>query len=94
MIERGQSKIDKEFNWTDRLKQWKTHQLSQGAIVDLSSKNQLNSQSSSLAILGLLQSEFSVEQINDVLEASLVSGLRRLAGLNLLNFAMGLAGNP
>ena len=94
MIDRQQSKEDKEYNWTDRLAQWKKIQMSEGAIIDLSSKSQMNSQSASLAILGLLQSEFSVEQINKTLEDSLVNGLRRSAGLNLINFAMGLAGNP
>ena len=94
MIDRQQTKVDKEYNWTDRLAQWKKIQMSEGAIIDLSSKSQMNSQSASLAILGLLQSEFSVEQINKTLEDSLVNGVRRSAGLNLINFAMGLAGNP
>ena len=45
---------DKEYDWTDRLKQWKKVQMAEGAIVDLSSKSQLNSQSASIAALGLL----------------------------------------
>jgi predicted DNA-binding antitoxin AbrB/MazE fold protein len=93
MIEGTSSKVDKEYDWTDRLKQWKKVQLAEGAIVDLSAKGQLNSQSASLAILGLLQSEFTVDQINKTIEDSLVNGLRRSAGLNLLNYAMGLSGN-
>ena len=68
--------------------------MAEGAIIDLSAKGQLNSQSASLAILGLLQSEFTVDQINKTIEQSLVNGLRRSAGLNLLNYAMGLSGNP
>ena len=67
--------------------------MAEGAIVDLSAKGQLNSQSASIAILGLLQSEYTVDQVNKTIEAGLVNGLRRLAGLNLLNYAMGLQGN-
>ena len=66
--------------------------MAEGAIVDLSSKTQLNSQSTSIAILGLLQSEFSVDKISATVEEGLVNGLRRSAGLNLINFAMGLQG--
>ena len=42
--------------------------MAEGAIIDLSAKGQLNSQSASLAILGLLQSEFTVDQINKTIE--------------------------
>lgn len=68
--------------------------MAEGAIIDLSAKGQLNSQSVSFAILGLLQSEFSADLINKTIEESLVDGLRRSAGLNLLNYAMSLSSNP
>ena len=93
MVQQQTDRKDKEYDWTDRLKQWKKVQLAEGAIVDLSSKKQLNSQSASIAVLGLLQSEFSTEKICETVENGLINGLRRMAGLNLLNHAMGLQGN-
>jgi hypothetical protein len=32
-------KRDTEFNWTDRIKQWKKVQQAQGAVIDLSTKD-------------------------------------------------------
>ena len=93
MVQQQTDQKDKEYDWTDRLKQWKKVQLAEGAIVDLSSKKQLNSQSASIAVLGLLQSEFSPEKICETVENGLINGLRRMAGLNLLNHAMSLQGN-
>ena len=43
MIQQDREKKDKEFDWTDRLKQWKKVQLAEGAIVDLTEKKSLNS---------------------------------------------------
>ena len=93
MVQSLTEQKDKEFDWTDRLKQWKKVQLAEGAIVDLSSKKQLNSNSASIAVLGLLQSEFSHDKISQTIENGLINGLRRMAGLNLLNHAMSLQGN-
>ena len=45
-----------------------------------------------LAVLGLLQSDISVDKIMRTVEEGLVHGLRRSAGLNLLHFGMGLHG--
>lgn len=85
---------DTEYDWTDRLKQWKKVQQAEGAIADLGAKGQLNSNSVSLAVLGLLQSEYTASQVKTTVEEALVRGLRRSAGLNLINFGMGLHGNP
>lgn len=38
MVQQQTDQKDKEYDWTDRLKQWKKVQLAEGAIVDLSSK--------------------------------------------------------
>lgn len=38
MVQQQTDRKDKEYDWTDRLKQWKKVQLAEGAIVDLSSK--------------------------------------------------------
>lgn len=92
-IESDISKKDTEFDWTDRLKAWKKVQMAEGAILDFTSTKQMNSGSASMAILGLLQSEFSVDDVKSAIEDGLVSGLRRSAGINLLNYAMGLQGN-
>ena len=61
MVHRSISQKDVEYDWTDRLKQWKKVQMAEGAILDLGEKKQLTSQSTSVAILGLLQSEFTAE---------------------------------
>ena len=45
---------DTEYDWRDRIKQWWRVAKSKGAIVDLGAKSQLNSNSVSLASLGLL----------------------------------------
>lgn len=64
--------------------------MAEGAIVNLGAKGQLNSQSASIAILGLLQSEFTDDQINSSVEKGLINGLRRMAGLNLIHHGMSL----
>lgn len=84
---------DKEFDWRERLNDWWKIAKSKGAIVDLGAKTQLNSNSISLATLGLLQSEFTSEQINDTIERALIQGLRRSAGINLVRFGMELNGD-
>ena len=43
MVEQSTSKKDSEYDWTDRLKQWKKVQMAEGAIVDLGAKGSLNS---------------------------------------------------
>ena len=94
MIERQENQAkDSEFNWTDRLKAWKSVQNAKGAIVDLGSKGKLNSNSASMAILRILQSDHKVEDIQKTVENALIMSLRRSAGLNLLNFAMSFHGN-
>jgi len=94
MIERQeQQSKDSEFNWTDRLKAWKSVQNAKGAIVDLGSKGKLNSNSASMAILRILQSDHKIEAIQETVENALIMSLRRSAGLNLLNFAMSFHGN-
>lgn len=45
---------DSEYDWRDRLKQWKKVQQAEGAIADIGGKSQLNSNSVALTILGLL----------------------------------------
>jgi len=89
----GKPQKDSEYDWTDRLRQWKKVQQAEGAIADLGAKSQLSSNSVTLAVLGLLQSEFGAEQVKDTVERALVQGLRRSAGLNLINFGLGLQGN-
>ena len=42
-------------------------------------------------MLGCLQADMKCEQLQDRVETSLVNGLRRSAGLNLINFAMNLS---
>ena len=42
------------------------------------------------SVLGCLQASFTCEQLQERVERSLVNGLRRSAGLHLLNFAMNL----
>ena len=53
----------------------------------------VQNQSIVFSILGCLQCSFSYDQLKDRIETSLVNGLRRSAGLNLLNFAMNLGYN-
>jgi hypothetical protein len=40
----------------------------------------------------VLQADFTSDQLREALESSLVKGLRRAAGLNLINFGMSLSG--
>ena len=61
MIQSQATVKDDEYDWRDRLKQWKKVQMAEGAIVELGAKSTLNSNSASIAILGLLQSEFTVD---------------------------------
>jgi hypothetical protein len=52
----------------------------------------LTTKTVSIAILSLLQGEFKADALQDSIENSLVRGLRRAAGLNIINFTLGLAG--
>jgi hypothetical protein len=52
----------------------------------------LTTKTVSIAILSLLQGEFKADALQDSIENSLVRGLRRAAGLNIIKFTLGLAG--
>ncbi len=57
-IEKKEQKAnDTEFNWIDRLKQWKNVQKAKGAIIGDKNDVQINTKSASMAILGVLQSQ-------------------------------------
>ena len=91
--ETGIEKKDKEFDWRDRLKNWKQMQQTEGAVTGFD--EQLKSQSNSVAfsVLGCLQAPMDSGKLRERTEASLVGGLRRSAGLHLLNFAINLSYN-
>ena len=48
-------------------------------------------QSCAFSVLGVLQADVNSDQLQKRVEESLVQGLRRSAGLHLLNFAMNLS---
>lgn len=83
---------DTEYDWRDRLREWKHVQTSKGVIVDLAQAGP-GAQSAPVAILGLLQGDYSRNQIADTVESSLVNGLRRSAGLNMIGYGMSLNGS-
>ena len=82
------SKNDVESDWRDRLKMWRQVSISTGAITNIAAQELSNSVSGS--VIGCLQASYSAEQLKSKVEKSMINGLRRTAGLNLLNFAMSL----
>lgn len=93
MLVLNQSEIPKkdvEVDWSDRLKQWRDMSSSQGAIIDYASIGKSITNSVSASVISCMQAPFSSKDLSEKVEHSLVIGLRRSAGLNLLNFAMGL----
>ena len=81
---------DTEYNWTDRLAKWRQVQISKGAISDFSKADALSTKNVSLAVLACLQGEFKADDLQSSVENSLVKGMRRVAGLNLFDFVLGL----
>ena len=65
-------------------------QTSAGLITNFAQHNQEVFQSVSVSVLGCLQTEFKASEIRERVEKSLVVGLRRSAGLNLLDYTMSL----
>ena len=83
---------EKEFDWRDRLRQWKSVQMSSGAVTSFADQRLEEFKSSAFSVLGVLQStKVTAESLRERVETSLVNGLRRSAGLHLLNFAMNLS---
>ena len=82
------NKKDVEVDWKDKLRKWRKVQLSSGAVNSLTDKNQSVFQSCSVSVLGCLQASFTADQLKNKIEESLVNGLRRSAGLDLISFAM------
>ena len=82
---------DCEMDWRDKLCQWQKVQQSDGSVVDLADLKRNGSlQSSVLSVLGVLQASFTSDQLQECVETSLVNGLKRSSGLNLISFAMNL----
>ena len=52
---------DIEVDWRDRLKQWRTVQMSQGAVNTLADKNKEVFKSCSVSVLGCLQASFTAD---------------------------------
>ena len=75
---------DEEFDWTDGLRQWKRVMKSQGAVSSMADKKVNKINSSAFSVLGVLQANITCEQLQDRVEKSLVNGLRRSAGLQLI----------
>ena len=65
-------------------------QQTTGAITGFDDSIKVQNQSIVFSVLGCLQCSFSSENLKERIETSLVNGLRRSAGLNLLNFTMNL----
>jgi hypothetical protein len=84
---------DKEFDWRDRLKQWKNVQQSGGAVLNFTQKGQETFRSTSISVLGCLQATFSDKDLQDQIERSLMIGLQRSAGLDLLKYVTKLNGH-
>ena len=83
---------DCEMDWRDKLCQWQKVQQSDGSVVDLADLKRNGSlQSSVLSVLGVLQACFTSDHLQECVETSLVNGLKRSSGLNLINFAMNLS---
>ena len=84
------SKTDSAVNWMDRLKQWKKRQQTAGAVTSFEDQLYQQSNSAVFSVLGCIQASFTSKDLEDRVEQSLVNGLRRSAGLQLINFAMNL----
>lgn len=84
---------DVEFDWRDRLKTWKLRQQTDTSVVSFEDQLKKQNQSAAFSVLGCLQASFSCEKLAERVEESLVYGLRRSAGLHLLNFCMNLSFN-
>ena len=93
LLVRGSSINEKEqeFDWRDRLRQWKQVGQSSGAVTSFADKQVESYQSCAFSVLGVLQADVNSDQLQKRVEESLVQGLRRSAGLHLLNFAMNLS---
>lgn len=76
------------------MRQWKDRQQTDGAVNDFQDQIKKQKQSAVFSILGCLQATFKKESLQSRVEQSLVCGLRRSAGLNLLNYAMNLSFEP
>lgn len=79
---------DTEVDWRDSLRKWRAVQLSSGAVNTLSEKNQSVFKSCTVSVLGCLQASFTAAQLKRKVEESLINGLRRAAGMHLMQFAM------
>ena len=85
------NEAEKEFDWRDRLKQWKQVSQAAGAVTSFADMKVEQVRSSAFSVLGILQADMTAEKLQERVETALVSGLRRAAGLTLLNFAMNLS---
>lgn len=83
-------KRETEYDWRERLRQWKQVQQSAGAVTSFADHKIQAIKSSAFSVLGVLQANVSTQELTEKVEQSLVNGLRRAAGLYLLNFAMNL----
>ena len=57
------SRKDVEFDWSDRVKQWKKVQMSSGAITSFENLKQDTFKSCSVSVLGCLQADFTAMQL-------------------------------
>ena len=77
-----------EPEWKERLRRWKLSQLSQRAVTDMTDKELETLKNCTFSVLGCLQAEFKCQELQEAVEQSLVSGLRRASGLKLLKKAL------
>ena len=88
----GHLQKDFEYDWTERLKNWRAVQISKGTINNFKDANTKSNKSVSIEVLSCLQADYNSETLSHEIENFLVLGLRRAAGLNLLDFGMGMNG--
>lgn len=72
------------------MKNWRKRATTAGTVTSFDGNLKLQNQSIVFSVLGCLQCSYSYDQMKERIETSLVNGLRRSSGLNLLNFAMNL----
>ena len=62
------SEKDSEFDWRDRLRQWKQMQQSAGSVTSFTDSMTDTFQSTTISILGILQSHVTHDQLRDRVE--------------------------
>lgn len=79
-----------EYDWKDRLKSWRQMQTSKGAIKSFTDRKKEIFDSSVMSVLACLQTPITAQRIKKQVETVFLNASKRIAGLKLLSYVMGL----